>query len=243
MRNSGTSPGRHSRTPKVAVATFLSLLVFILVSSTGMLGAAAASFGGLISSSIAAETVQPPLFIASLSDNFAGNGNLNAPRILATGQPWNVNSGGYRTQAGQLRTNNSGAGPYVASLPWLRVNTQVQADLSTTNQAQIGLFMQGTTSDTGTVLRVANNGNAQLGYINGGVFTQWASGVGSANGTWSLSYFNGDYTVARNSVTIFTYTLPVGDRPTVEANGRVGVYSTGNTGQGRWDNFSAVTLL
>lgn len=235
------TPIKKSRT---AATALMAVVVILLLSGVV---AFAASLGGILSASITASSSTGLPYNASVSDIFTGpNGTMNG-RVIATGQIWTQHSGTWVIASNQARQTQNATNRTI-SIPWFDANTRVQADM----RLQGGTYNSGimmnvnAAGTTAVVLRIRNTNIAELGYLNGGVFTVWASAAPTAGGTntWLMEYNHttGDVVAKRNGTTIITYNIPSGSRAAINANTRVGLYSSGNVGNDRWDNFSVVSF-
>ena len=230
-------------TGKAAHWRVVAVLIGIpTVAAFLLVGASAASLGGAASARLTAQATTGNAKSGSMTDSFAGNGDLSG-RTLPTGQAWTVHRGSWRTSTNLARTSTTLTNQTV-SLPWFSTPTSVQAAMTTAGTYGAGLVMHLNDAGTeGTLLRISNGGNAvRLGRLAGGAFTVWASATGSGTATWALAYRDGTYTVSRNGTTLITYAVPPEGRSAIEANTRVGLYSTSSNSSTRWAAFTVTSI-
>lgn len=223
----------------IATTTAIACAVVVAVAVPG----SAASLGGVAAAGIFAQTGTGYTKLYVMSDNFAGNGGLNA-RIIASGQTWTTRSGTWSTVSSTARTTST-ANTQIAFLPWLNVPSRVTATLAVSGTYRAGVVMhQDAAGAVGTALVINNSGGsvtiARLSAANG--FTALASTTGAGNGTWSLEYAGGVYTAKNNGVSVLTYTVPVASRPAYEANTNVGLYARAGNTNTLWSAFNVTSI-
>lgn len=223
-------------------ATTTTLVSACVVVVAVAIPGSAASIGGVAAASLFAQTGTGYPKSYAMSDNFVGNGGLNA-RIIASGQTWTTTSGTWSTVSSTVRTTST-ANTQIAFLPWLDVPTAVTATLAVSGTYRAGVVMhQNAAGTVGTALVIRNDGSVVIARLaSGSGFTAMASTTGAGSGTWTLEYSSGVYTAKKNAVSVLTYTVPVASRPTYEANTNVGLYARASNTNTFWSAFNVTSI-
>ncbi len=240
---------RTRRTPWFVFVAF----ALVALTGTGLVGADAASLGGIGSETLTASrhlgSSGAPTVVAW--DNFDGrnNTNLDGQTTAGGGLTWNAVRGTWRIRGNQADANNNDVALAVAATsPYRAVEATTYRGGTTFD---IGLFVNmnaGGTQFISAELTNANNGELQIWrYSNGGwtlltstsnLYSGPASGWPTSATMRMTSAPGGALTVTIDGAVVATYTLSAGDQATYQnaSHQNFGLYSYYD-GDSRWDDF------
>jgi len=209
--------------------------LILLPTTTGY----AASLNNVTSATLTVQHGEPTV-VAYLHDSFASPSKTDLDgRVLADGQVWSAPNKAFEVKSGECYTTKNNLPLSIGTVPWMSIpTTVVTADMTSSGAEDFGLLLQADrASQTAVGLRLLAGGDVRLARLDAGSWTTLASTSATLNGTWSLVYDHGTYSVYRNGNLQLTYVASPTEDAAWRANGDAGIYVTGDK-TALWANFT-----